>query len=361
MYGFKRRSFKGYQKTSRYRGSAPSYRPYSRGGYGRRYKRGVGLGRRRFLNTRIQRGARSRVVSTYRKKRSSVSYRSSEAGVKRLVARALATRGTWTYTGFTARVGCSTGEQAWLPLTANPWINSASDIVTPILSAITRTMQVPDAVGGSSATVTQQPEFYIQQAKLKVVVVNTSQVDCDLVCYPWRARYDGINPENLYDLATVNAQENKASSTTTQQGLLSGTTSTVGFTPFMSRFITQGAKLGKPKRVHLQGGQSYTFTLRDTKPLHVTYGRWSGAYAFAPHTRGVFMTFRGIPVNDTADTDAIDFGFCALDVQCVMTYEWMAAQSPWKFNDVVTNTADIQNIKIIQPQTGGVTTGPVSV
>jgi len=271
----------------------------------------------------------------------------------------MATRGTWTYAGFSARIAAATGDQAWLPFTANPWMSAQDDIVTVITDAILRTSVIPNQA--SSATVTQQQEFYIQRAKMKLTVVNTSQVDCDIVCYPWRMRYDGVDPADLYQASTVNAQENKASSTTTQQGLLSGSTSTIGFTPFMSRFITQAAKLGKPKKIHLQGGQSYTFTMTDNRPLHITYSRWRGAYAFAPHTRGMFMSFRGIPVNDSTNTDEIDFGFCALDVQNVTTYEWMAAPSPWKFNDVVTSSADVQAIKIIQPQTGAVTTGPVSV
>lgn len=196
---------------------------------------------------------------------------------------------------------------------------------------------------------------------MKLVVVNQSQVDCDIICYPWRIRYDGVDPVTLYTATNVNSQENKAGSGSTQQGLINNSTTTVGYTPFMSRVITQAVKLGKPKKVHLQGGQSYSFTITDNKPLHVTYPRWAGAYSFAPHTRGMFMTFRGIPVNDSTNTDEIDFGFCALDVQNVTTYEWEACPSPWKFNDVVTSSADIQAIKIIQPQTGGVTTGPVSV
>lgn len=196
---------------------------------------------------------------------------------------------------------------------------------------------------------------------MKLSVVNVSQIDCDLICYPWRIRYDGVDPAGLYDPTTVNYQEQKAGSTSSAQQLTSTTASTVGFTPYMSRFITQGVKLGKPKRIHLQGGQSYSFTITDNRPLHLTYARWAGAYAFAPHTRGMFMTVKGVPVNDSTNTDEIDFGFCELDVQNVTTYEWMAAPSPWKYNDVVSSSADVQAIKIIQPQTGVVTTGPVTV
>jgi len=196
---------------------------------------------------------------------------------------------------------------------------------------------------------------------MKMTIVNVSQIDADVIVYPWVSRNDGVDPGDMYVATQVNVMENKAASTTTQQGLLSNTASTVGFTPFMSRMITERAKLGRPKRIHLQGGQSYTFTMVDNKPLYVNYPRYVGSYSFAPHTRGCFMTAKGIPVNDVADTDAIDFGFCELDVQVVTTYDWMAPTSSWKYNDVVTNSADIQNIKIIQPQTGVVTTGPVSI
>lgn len=196
---------------------------------------------------------------------------------------------------------------------------------------------------------------------MKLTITNTSQIDCDVICYPWRARYDSIDPANMYTQAEVNLQESKAGSTSTQQGLLSNTTTTIGYTPFMSRTITQSVKLGKPKKVHLQGGQSYSFTIVDNKPFHLTYPRMQTAYSFAPHTRGMFMTFRGIPVNDQTNTDEIDFGFCALDVQNVTTYDWECPPAPYKYNDVITSSADVQDIKIIQPQTGAVTTGPVSV
>jgi len=196
---------------------------------------------------------------------------------------------------------------------------------------------------------------------MKMTIVNVTQVDCDVIVYPWVARNDGVDPGDMYTFAVANVMENKAGSTTSLQGLTSNTATTIGYTPFMSRMITERVKLGKPKRIHLQGGQSYTFTLTDNKPLYVSYPRYTGSYSFAPHTRGCFMTAKGIPVNDTVDTDAIDFGFCELDVQIVTTYDWMCSSSAWKYNDVITNSADIQAIKIIQPQTGVVTTGPVSV
>jgi len=196
---------------------------------------------------------------------------------------------------------------------------------------------------------------------MKATIINTSQIDCDVIVYPWVARYDGIDPGDMYTATQVNYMSQKAGSTSTLQGLLTNNTSTVGFTPFMSQMITQKAKIGKPRRIHLQGGQSYTYTLADNKPLYVSYPRFVSTYSFAPHTRGIFLTAKGSPVNDTVDTDAIDFGFSALDVQIVTTYDWMVATSAWKYNDVITNSADIQNIKIIQPQTGAVTTGPVDV
>lgn len=299
-------------------------------------------------------------MSAYRKKRYSSSSGSTKGRLSKLIASAMATRGQWTYAGFSARIAAAVGEQAWLPFGANPWITSRSDLVAVITDAITRTTVIPNRV--SSSDPSQQPiEFYIKRAKMKLTITNTSQIDCDIICYPWRMRYDGVDPPDLYTAATVNITEDKAGSTSTQQGLLTNTTTTIGYTPFMSRTITQAAKLGKPRRVHLQGGQSYTFTIEDTKPLHVTYPRWNTTSSFAPHTRGMFMTFRGIPVNDQTNTDEIDFGFCALDVQNVTTYEWEAPIAPWKYNDVIVSSADVQDIKIIQPQTGAVTTGPVSV
>nr|QXP07677.1 MAG: putative capsid protein [Arizlama virus] len=358
MYGFKKRSIKGYRKTSTYRGAAPQYRPYSRGGYGRRYKR-VGFSRRS-LNTRIQRGVRARSLTVARKRGYGVPRKAAQRRFVQAVSRALATRGSWTFAGFTSRVGCATGEQAWLSSGANAWMSSSADFATVLTAAILRTTVVPNQAGGA-ANVISPPNFWITKAKMKVHIINTSQVDCDVIVYPWVARNDGVDPGDMYTAASVNQMQQKAGSTSTLQGLLTNTTSTVGFTPFMAQMITERAKLGKPRRIHLQGGQSYTYTLTDNKPLYVSYPRYVGSYSFAPHTRGCFMTAKGSPVNDTVDTDAIDFGFCALDVQIVTTYDWMVSTSAWKYNDVITNSADIQAIKIIQPQTGGVTTGPVSV
>jgi len=358
MYGFKRRSIKSYRKTSSYRGRAPQYRPYSRGGYGRRYKR-VGFARRS-LNTHVQRGVRSRAL-TVSKKRYGVSRYSSKRGIVQAVSHALASRGTWTYAGFSSRLSCATGEQAWLPATCNSWMSAQADIVTVLTSAILRTTIAPNQAGGAATVALAGNNFWITKAKMKLTIVNNSQIDADVIVYPWLARNDGVDPGDMYTASVANAMESKASSTTTQQGLLTNTTTTVGFTPFMARMITERVKLGKPRKVHLQGGQSYTYTMVDNKPLFINYPRYTGSFSFAPHTRGCFMTAKGIPVNDVADTDAIDFGFCALDVQVVTTYDWMSPTSIWKYNDVVTNSADIQDIKIIQPQTGGVTTAPVSV
>lgn len=361
MYGFKKRSYKGYKKTSAYRGSAPQYRPYSRGGYGRRFKRpAMGSIARRRLNTHYQRGSRSKVVGKYRSKRNSFSLLPSRKGIARAAALALATTGNFTLAGLTSRLTCATGEQLWMSAQCNPFIQDQSTLTAVIATNLARALTLPD-----TASITQyNQKFWIRRATMKLHITNTSQIDCDIICYPYVTRYDTVSPSGLYPMANVNASETKVGSTTSQQGLLSNETSTVGFTPFMSHWITQQCKLGKPKKVHLQGGQSYTFSLSDNRALYLTYVRLAGAEGvggFRGHTRGMFMTATGTVVNDTASVDDIDFGFVSLDVQNVTTYEWIQSATPWHFNDVVTNTADIVNIKIIQPQTGVVTTGPVVV
>jgi len=259
MYGFKKRSSKGYKsrKTSSYRGSAPRYRPYSRGGYGRRYKRPMGSIARRRLNTHYQRGARSKVIGKYRGKRSFASSIPSRSRIARIASLALGTSGTFTEAGLTSRLSSTVGSQVFMSAQCNPWLSDVSIFYAVISGALIRAMTVPNAAGGSATVYpTQMQNFWIRSGKMKLHITNTSQIDCDLIFYPYTTRYDTVDPSGLYTPALVNATESLVGSSTSQQKLLSNETSTIGWTPFMSRWITQHCKPQLPTRHHRQGGHS---------------------------------------------------------------------------------------------------------
>lgn len=190
-------------------------------------------------------------------------------------------------------------------------------------------------------------------------------MDVDLTFYPWVARYDNLDA-TFYSQSSVNYLSGQASATSIKGGLLSGETSTVGFTPFQVKTITESVRLGKPKKVRLGGGQMYVMVIRDNKPLNLNYARLFGngspnTVSFSGHTRGCFMTARSTVVNDSASINDIDFADGALDIQNVTSYEWAAAPTPFFYYDVIPNGNTVAAYDIIQPQTGVVNTSPLKV
>jgi len=271
------------------------------------------------------------------------------------LALALAPSGTFTYAGFNERVTWSTGAQGWATSTGNTWINFTQDFAPVITAAIARVVATSYDVDTIA-----EPRFWIKRAYCKTTITNCSQVDCDVTCYPWVVRRDTTQAEDLYNPIKITALENVAGSTSSAV-----TPTTVGFTPFQSRWLCESVKIGKPKKVHLQGGQSYTFSIRDNRMLYVNQAMigFDGEYPYSIHgrSRGMMFSFRGIPVNDTVTATSIQYAPGACDLQSVITYEWVSPAMPIHFNDVIPNNDAVTAFHIIQPQTGAVTNTPAVV
>jgi len=151
-------------------------------------------------------------------------------------------------------------------------------------------------------------------------------------------------------------------------GTVVGDPNTFGWTPFMSRDITEFVRLGKPRTVHLQGGQNYVAVVKDNRPLYLNYAKLTAsngsaspltggsASSIGGRTRGVFLIFRSIPVNDSNDQANINWSAGTAIVQSTETYEWVASPMPHRYRDMVPDTSALMTSQIIQPQTGLVNT-----
>lgn len=333
------------------------YTPYRRT-YGRRGYRGFRKAGPKGPGINTHRPSRSRRATSFSRHKGMRGVRSSKKGPSKSftasIARALAPSGNFTFAGFTERVSWIVGGQGWLPVSADPWINGLSDIVPVLTGAIARVV-APTA----AASVVLEPRFWIKQATMKMTVVNAFQADCYVTVYPWVARYDTSNYNDMY--AGTPPLEAKAGSSSVLMD-----TDRYGFTPFQSRAITENVRLGRPRRVHLQGGQSYVFKLADKRVLPINYARLAGqsgpnsgnqwALGFAGRSRGFFMTASSIPINDSTSNTEIDFAGGALNVIVAKTYEWVASAMPYHYNDTVPSVATIANADIIFPQTGVIAT-----
>lgn len=233
-------------------------------------------------------------------------------------------------------------------------IMSSTDIGSALITAIGNTTAETDA-----AVPIIEPNFWIKAANLKYTCVNNSQTDCWVWAYPYVARYDNTaqSATATINLPTPNLLEAKAFAA----GTLLGNMGEVGFTPFQNRGFCECFKLLRPRKVFLQGGQSYTFTLKLSRPFHVTYGRLGGSSMSLPNigkiTRGILIHAEGIPVSDSGDDTDISPSFGALDCYWKKTYEWVSAPMPHHYSDFVSTFPTINIAKIIQPQTGAIVTG----
>lgn len=355
-----------YQKYSR-RSSYKRFVPYRRRGHLQGLRR-AGYKGRGYASRPRTTGPGANRTKTYH--RTPVARRrSSVKGVKPRVSKfsrnrisaasasALASTGVWKYLGFTERVTAPIGTQGWLSPSCFPFINNLSDVLPTIAVAIARTL-----AGTTVATPVTEPRFWIKKAQLEVTCVNVSQIDCVVTVYPWISRYDYTPFTDLYN--SVLELEAKAASTT-----VVNSADTIGFTPFQAREICEVVRLGRPRRIRLQGGQSYTFRMSDNRTLYWNFARFQMNLAgggggadvngsVRGRTRGMFLTSRGIPVNDTMNVDEITFSQTTIDVHVIKTYEWVASPQPYRFSDVVTNSADVSAYSIIQPQTGAITVVP---
>jgi len=270
-------------------------------------------------------------------------------------ALSLAPSGSFVYGGFTDRI-------SWDPLTQGVTsdghliqLSPVLDFYTVITSAIARVNAMV------TATVHSEPRFWIRSATCKTVVTSRCQTGMDVWFYPSIARYD-VSGEGVWEATNAVFYETAAGSTSTSPSVQN-----IGWTPFQSRAITQSWKLMKPRRVHLEAGQSFTYTMRDLKPLYITPGRLGlligtdiVPFSIAGRTKSCYIVARGTVVNDDTVDTAVGLSAGALDIQEIRTYDWVATSTPYHFNDNITNTADVElgAYSIIQPQTGVVTTHP---
>lgn len=344
---------RGFRGSKGYRGSRYA-RP--RGGYGRKFTRGY-MSRRRYAPPMLRRKrafhSRSRVP------RSSVPSRQS---IALAAASALASSGTFTFGGFTERIDFSVGRQGWASATASAWLSDFTDIAPVLVNAIANTLTAPNNTFGGAVPATPTPDkrFWIKDCSLEVNVVNCSQVSAQVWFYPWYSRYDNIKVANLYDQAWVDVLEKPTTAAYGPVGVIDGNETTIGWTPFQARYITQACKLGKPVKFQLDGGVCKRYKIKNSKPLALNYARLTDVTGgFRGHTRGCFIVIRSNPVNDKTTHTDIGFNGGSVDIQCVKRYSWVATPTPYHYNDFTgDNDAFTNGIEIIQPQTGILNTAP---
>jgi len=342
---------KTYSRPGSYRGYRGRFRSYGskrtrtgpRANPTRTFKRPVF--RRRTLYSR-------RAQSRPGMRRSSIPSRRS---ISAAAATALASSGNWSYNAFTERVDGSTGTQGWMSDVASAWVSDLSDFIPVIANAIARVV-APTV----SAVAVVEPRFWIKKAVLSMTCTNASQFDLDVIAYPWIARYDNLAPDLLYK--PIPPLETKAAAS----GTVNGPTA-IGFNPFKNRYICEAVRILKPRRIHLQGGQSYTFRFADKRPLHLNYARLNinsvvgTSASFSGRTRGFFLCCRGMTINSSEDENQINWSAYALDIQIRKDYEWVCSPQPYHFYDVVNNDSNIVTPGIIQPQSGLINATPSSV
>jgi len=268
----------------------------------------------------------------------------------------LSPSGTFVFSNQSEHVAWTDGEQGWAT-NQGLYILTPGDLVSVISNAIVRTTAAP-----SAATAEVENRFWVKKAYSRISIVNTCQVDMRCMIFPWVVRKGLQNAPilSMYTSTTSSVLESVSAST----GTVVGDQNTFGWTPFMSRAFTEYLKLGKPKTVHLQGGQNYVATIRDNRPLYVNFAKLAVASVASPvtspadsiggRTRGVFLVFRAIPVNDTNDQANISWSAGTAIVQCSEAYEWVASPMPHRYRDMVPDASALGTTQIIQPQTGAV-------
>lgn len=287
-----------------------------------------------------------------RKRYSRTPSSSSSGSVSRAVSAALSTTGTFTIASLTERIEPNFGDQGWLSSTSEPWLNSKQDLFTVVSGAVLRTVAAPQntVVAGN---VIREPRFWVKKAKLELIVTNQSQADVDLYVNTAYARYDSSSVNFTWNDPTQLETAAAAASTI-------GASNIVGWTPFQSRSVTEAFRLGKTRKVHLQGGQNYRFTIRQKKPLYLNYAKLFPFSSLAAQstdclagvTCGFMMRAVGVPVHEAGDTNIIKWAPVALDVVTVKTYEWSSCPMPYHFSDVFDINASLVTAAQIQPQTG---------
>lgn len=344
---------RGFRGSKGYRGSRYA-RP--RGGYGRKFTRGS-LSRRRYAPPVLRR--KRAFHSRSRMSHSSIPSRKS---IALAAASALASSGTFTFGGFTERVDFSVGRQGWVSDVASTWLSDVTDIAPVLIAAIANTLTMPNNTQGLAvpAAPFADPRFWIKDCSVEINVVNCSQVSAQVWFYPWSVRYDNVVVPNFYQQSVADALERVTTAAYGPVGVVDGNETTIGWTPFQSRSITQSFKLGKPYKVQLDGGVCKRYKIRNKKPLALNYARLTNVSgSFRGYTRGCFIIIRSNPVNDKTDHTDIGFNGGSVDVQTVKRYSWVSSPTPFHYNDFTgSNDAFTNGIEIIQPQTGILNTAP---
>ncbi len=237
------------------------------------------------------------------------------------------------------------------------YILAPADLVSVITNAIVRT-----TAAASAATPEVENRFWIKKAYSRISIVNSCQIDMRCMIFPWVAR-KGVSTAPIVAMYT-STMSFELEAIAASAGTTVGDQNTFGWTPFMSRGFTEYLKFGKPRTVHLQGGQNYVVTVKDSRPLYLNYAKLASASASSPlaaptnsiggRTRGVFLIFRSIPVNDTNDQSNINWSAGTAIVQTSETYEWVASPMPHHYRDMVADASALGTTQIIQPQTGAV-------
>jgi len=284
----------------------------------------------------------------------------SNGRIARAVASVMSPSGTFTYANDSFTLEWNANEQTYAGIYDTNGdilaINTFNDISSTLVAAIARVVSTPAA-----APVFIEPKLWIRSASLQMLITNISQIDCEVTVYPWVARYD-VTALGALGYASGTEVEEKAGVATAL-----ATPDTIGWTPFQSKAVTESFKLGKPRKVKLQGGQSFTFHVKDNKPLYVNWGRLgsnsigANAAGFGGRSRGCTFTAKGIVSVDDAEPQAVCMTFGKIAVQSIRRYDWEAVPTPYHFTDIVPEESSPSDILIIQPQTGAVNNAPVSI
>lgn len=248
--------------------------------------------------------------------------------------------------------------QAWVDTRASPWLLDGTDLFPLVASTVARTVQS----SGSTASPIVENRFYIKRCSVSVIIRNMRQNDVEIVCYPWKTRYDSLvltdgGSAGLYANATTDLTEVAGS------GTRAINVGRMGYTPFQSRGITEQVVLGKPRKVYLQGGQQYVFKQSIKKPFYANYARLgqcatgSGQVSFRGYTRGMFFTARGALVQQNPSGTVVpNPGTVTIQTSTIKQFDWVSVPTPFRWYDNVQVDGSSSAESIIQPQTGAVNT-----
>jgi len=273
-------------------------------------------------------------------------------------AMSMAPAGTLTFANGNNQYSADAGTQAWENGTLISYINSTADLFGVVAAAISRVVAAPRTATGEQF----EPEFHIRKSSLKVFVTNCANTDCEVTAWPWVCRYDGCAVTTIYTSPAANE------TTTGVTSFVRANELTIGWNPFQARAITENMKLLKPRRIRLQGGQSFTFTLKDSKPMKLNWSRLTGGIVESPttsapvpsiagRTRGFFFTVKASVIANPDSSINTDWAQAQVNAVATRSYDWVAPTMPYRYNDVEPNQTDLgDSYHFVAPQTGAIVT-----